>query len=77
MRRLDCWRIVSVAATNMPRVVARRESHALDFPGASARPSIDRRLVNSYATFAYTVNGILQSKAITRAVFQSPGTVCQ
>jgi hypothetical protein len=29
------------------------------------------------ATFAYTVNGISQMKAITRQVFQSPGTVCQ
>jgi hypothetical protein len=28
-------------------------------------------------TFAYTVNGITQSKAITRQVFVSPGTVCQ
>lgn len=27
--------------------------------------------------FAYTVNGVTQSKAITREVFQSPGTVCQ
>jgi len=29
------------------------------------------------ATFAYTVNGISQTKAITRQVFQSPGTTCQ
>ena len=29
------------------------------------------------ANFAYTVNGISQTKAITREVFQSPGTVCQ
>jgi hypothetical protein len=29
------------------------------------------------ATFAYTVNGISQMKAITRQVFQAPGTVCQ
>jgi hypothetical protein len=29
------------------------------------------------ASFAYTVNGISQTKAITREVFQSPGTVCQ
>jgi hypothetical protein len=29
------------------------------------------------ATFAYTVNGITQSKAITREVFVPPGTVCQ
>jgi hypothetical protein len=28
------------------------------------------------ATFAYTVNGIAQSKSITRQVFRSPGTVC-
>ena len=28
-------------------------------------------------TFAYTVNGVSQSKAITREVFQNPGTVCQ
>ncbi len=28
-------------------------------------------------TFAYTVNGVSQSKAITREVFQAPGTVCQ
>jgi hypothetical protein len=29
------------------------------------------------ASFAYTVNGISQTKAITRQVFQAPGTVCQ
>jgi hypothetical protein len=29
------------------------------------------------ATFAYTVNGVSQSKAITREVFQPPGTTCQ
>jgi hypothetical protein len=29
------------------------------------------------ATFAYTVNGIVQNKAITREVFTNPGTVCQ
>jgi hypothetical protein len=28
------------------------------------------------ASFAYTVNGISQTKAITRQVFQAPGTVC-
>ena len=27
--------------------------------------------------FSYTVNGIAQSKAITRQVFRSPGTLCQ
>ena len=29
------------------------------------------------ATFAYTVNGVTQSKSITRQVFRAPGTVCQ
>ncbi len=29
------------------------------------------------ATFAYTVNGVAQTKAITRQVFVQPGTVCQ
>jgi hypothetical protein len=29
------------------------------------------------ASFAYTVNGIAQTKAITRQVFAPPGTVCQ
>lgn len=29
------------------------------------------------AAFAYTVNGIAQTKAITREVFVAPGTVCQ
>jgi hypothetical protein len=28
------------------------------------------------ATFSYTVNGISQSKAITRQVFRDPGTMC-
>jgi hypothetical protein len=28
------------------------------------------------ATFAYTVNGVSQSKTITRQVFEAPGTVC-
>jgi hypothetical protein len=28
-------------------------------------------------SFAYTVDGVTQSKAITRQVFQSPGTVCR
>jgi hypothetical protein len=29
------------------------------------------------ATFAYTVNGVAQSKAITRQVFRAPGTACR
>lgn len=29
------------------------------------------------AQFAYTVNGITQTKQITRQVFRSPGTICQ
>ena len=29
------------------------------------------------ATFSYTVNGIAQSKAITRQVFRAPGTTCR
>ena len=29
------------------------------------------------ATFAYTVNGITQSKPITREILRSPGTLCQ
>jgi hypothetical protein len=29
------------------------------------------------ATFAYTVNGVSQTRPITRQVFVSPGTVCQ
>jgi hypothetical protein len=30
----------------------------------------------NHATFAYTVNGVSQSKAITREIFAAPGTVC-
>jgi hypothetical protein len=30
----------------------------------------------NHATFAYTVNGVSQSKQITREVFRAPGTVC-
>ena len=30
----------------------------------------------NHATFAYTVNGVSQTKQITRQVFQAPGTVC-
>ena len=29
------------------------------------------------ASFAYTVNGVGQTKSITREVFITPGTVCQ
>jgi uncharacterized protein (DUF1800 family) len=29
------------------------------------------------ASFAYTVNGVAQTKLITREVFRSPGTLCQ
>ena len=29
------------------------------------------------ASFSYTVNGISQTKALTRQVYASPGTVCQ
>jgi hypothetical protein len=29
------------------------------------------------AIFAYTVNGVSQTKAIMRQVFRPPGTVCQ
>jgi hypothetical protein len=28
-------------------------------------------------TFNYTVNGVTQTKAITREIFVAPGTVCQ
>jgi hypothetical protein len=28
------------------------------------------------ASFAYTVNGVAQTKAITREILQSPGTTC-
>jgi hypothetical protein len=28
-------------------------------------------------TFAYTLNGVSQTKAVTRQVFGSPGTICQ
>jgi hypothetical protein len=31
----------------------------------------------NHATFAYTLNGVSQAKAITRQVFVAPGTVCQ
>jgi serine protease len=31
----------------------------------------------AHATFAYTVNGVSQAKAITREVFVNPGTYCQ
>jgi hypothetical protein len=31
----------------------------------------------SHATYAYTVNGITQTKEITRQVFVEPGTACQ
>ena len=27
-------------------------------------------------TFAYTVNGVSQAKAVTREVFTNPGTIC-
>ena len=29
------------------------------------------------ATFAYTVNGVTQTKPMTRYVFRAPGTVCR
>jgi hypothetical protein len=29
------------------------------------------------ANFSYTVNGVSQTKAITREILASPGTVCQ
>jgi hypothetical protein len=31
----------------------------------------------NHATFAYTVNGISQTKQITREIFRAPGTLCQ
>jgi hypothetical protein len=31
----------------------------------------------SSGTFAYVVNGVAQSKPITRQVFRTPGTLCQ
>ena len=31
----------------------------------------------AHGTFAYTVNGVAQTKAITREVFVAPGTICQ
>jgi hypothetical protein len=34
-------------------------------------------LTGNFATFAYTVDGISQSKAITREILQAPGTLCQ
>ena len=34
-------------------------------------------LTGNEATFAYTVNGVTQSKSIVRQVFRAPGTVCR
>jgi hypothetical protein len=31
----------------------------------------------NHATFAYTINGVMQTKQITRQVFADPGTACQ
>ena len=31
----------------------------------------------NHATFDYTVNGVTQTKNLTRQVFAPPGTVCQ
>ena len=31
----------------------------------------------NHATFTYTVNGIMQTKTLTREIFVAPGTVCQ
>ena len=51
------------------------------FPGEIARTSVGTLTLTfadgNNATFAYTVNGVSQSKPITRQVFRTPGTVCQ
>ncbi len=31
----------------------------------------------NHASFAYSVNGVAQTKAITRQIFRPPGTVCR
>ena len=56
--------------------------NALPFNPASVTPAAVGPATFTFidgnnATFAYTVNGVAQNKAITREVFNPPGTVCQ
>ena len=60
--------------------------NAVPFPpiGSPGGPTVTKVGTATFAfgngqtgTFAYTVNGVSQAKAITRQVFRSPGTVCQ
>ena len=47
----------------------------LGFPGARAQSLTFTD--GATATFVYTLNGVSQTKALTRFVFRTPGTVCQ
>ena len=60
--------------------------NAVPFPpiGSPGGPTVTKVGTATFAfgngqtgTFAYTVNGVSQAKAITRQVFRPPGTVCQ
>jgi hypothetical protein len=50
-------------------------------PGGATGPNVGTATFTftdgNNASFAYTVNGVSQTKAITREVFQPPGTTCQ
>ncbi|HEY1437892.1 MAG TPA: hypothetical protein VGG82_10380 [Casimicrobiaceae bacterium] len=50
-------------------------------PGGATGPNVGTATFTftdgNNASFAYTVNGVSQTKAITREVFQAPGTTCQ
>jgi hypothetical protein len=81
-----------VTAT-LPKTAARTYAGALDAttgPPFYAQPFDPSRVTHSpvgtatvtftdgaHATFAYTLNGVSQTKALTRFVFRAPGTVCQ
>lgn len=56
--------------------------NAVPFPPASVVRAVVGTLALTFAngnsgSFAYTLNGVAQSKSITRQVFNAPGTVCQ
>ena len=50
-------------------------------PAAVALTSVGNATITfvdgNHATFAYTVNGITQTKQITRQIFRPPGTACK
>lgn len=91
--RSPMWLIVSASRTGpmtyggvLYRAMSGPPFNAIPFPalgtqggaiGSVVGTATFHFLDGNHGTFAYVVNGVAQTKAITREIFTAPGTICQ